>query len=471
MGINFQLSQSELQCYKKYSGLNLPRHTSYPAVPFWKEYQGEQTLQKLLSVVKDKKRKISLYIHVPYCSSLCLYCGCTKEIYDNMRLAKHDPRQAYVEHLKKELQIYSEQLSENSLVQIHFGGGTPTFLEPQQLMQIHNCIEQNFSMTKNAEYAVEIDPRVTSTEHLDTLEKMGVNRISLGIQDFDDKVQKAVNRVQPFEQVASFVAECRKRNFSVNFDLIYGLPFQTQDSIKTTLKLVLELDPDRIAFFRLALIPSMFKWQKSFSEQDLPTEDELLAINLFAINQLTDNSYSFIGLDHFAKNYDPLYSAWIKEDLRRNFQGMTTGDQLNIIGVGPSAISQLEDGYLQNQKETKSWMEGLAEGKLPIVKAFELQQDDHIRKEVIEDLYTCGHIDKIRFKSKWKQDFDEYFSEFKQELDKMEAEGLIENETDSFFLTRVLGRLLVRAVASVFDRYYMETFAHGKEAPSFSRLG
>ena len=471
MSINFQLSQIELERYKKYSGLNLPRHTSYPAVPFWKEYQGDETLDKLLSVIKEKERKISLYIHVPYCSSLCLYCGCTKEIYDQMRLSKHDPRKAYVDHLVKELKIYSKQVGDNVLAQIHFGGGTPTFLEPEQLKEIHQCIEDNFSISENVEYAVEIDPRVTSTEHLDTLKGMGVNRISLGIQDFDDKVQKAVNRVQPFEKVEDFVKECRSRNFSINFDLIYGLPFQTKESIDNTLKLVLNLDPDRIAFFRLALIPSMFKWQKSFSEKDLPSEDELLAINLFAINKLTDHAYSFIGLDHFAKNYDPLYSAWIKEGLRRNFQGMTTGDKLNVIGVGPSAISQLEGGYLQNSKDTKAWMEGLSEDRLPIIKEFELQEDDHIRKEVIEALYTNGHIDKIMFKSRWGHDFDHYFSKCEKDLAKMEEEGLIVNEADSLFLTRVLGRLLVRAVASLFDRYYMETFSQGKEAPSFSRLG
>lgn len=471
MSISFHLSENELKSYKKYSSLNLPRHTSYPAVPFWQEYQGDQTLKKLLDVVEEKKRKISLYIHVPFCSSLCLYCGCTKEIYDNIRLSKHDPRQAYVDHLLKELKIYSEKFASNSLVQIHFGGGTPTFLEPQQLLSIDEFIKQNFNLSKEAEYAVEIDPRVTSLEHLDTLAAMGVNRISLGIQDFDDKVQTAVNRVQPYEQVAAFVKECRARKFSINFDLIYGLPFQTQSSIATTLNLVLDLDPDRIAFFRLALIPSMFKWQKSFSEQDLPSEDELLAINLYAINQLTDHAYSFIGLDHFAKNYDPLYSAWIKESLRRNFQGMTTGDKLNIIGVGPSAISQLEDGYLQNSKETKSWIEGLAEGNLPIIREFEMQTDDHIRREVIENLYTCGHVDKIMFKSRWGHNFDDYFSSSKKELDKMELDGLIENESDSLFLTRVLGRLLVRAVASLFDRYYMDTFSQGKESPSFSRLG
>ena len=356
-------------------------------------------------------------------------------------------------------------------MQIHLGGGTPTFLSPKQLERLFSSLNKNFSIATDADISIEIDPRVTSLAHLETLSQLGINRVSLGVQDFNEKVQKAIHRIQTYPLVAKLVDECRNFGFSINFDLIYGLPFQTMSSIEETLKKVLTLSPDRIAFYRLAMIPDMFKWQRTFWKKDLPPKDKILDIYLLIINTLTQNGYSFIGLDHFAKENDALSKALQEKSVRRNFQGMSTDRGLDIIGLGPSSISQFEDGYIQNVIKTKDWHLQVKETN-PSLKGITLDQDDQIRKEVIESLYCYGAIHKTSFKQKWNIDFDDYFLDLKKDLDILIRDRLVVNTTNhSLSLTRILGRLLVRAVASVFDKYLLQGQDNKKTLPTFSQLG
>lgn len=468
----FRLSLSEQQTYLEFCNQSLPRHTSYPAVPYWQDSPDSEAVGSLLKIMNQKRREFSLYIHVPFCSQMCLYCACTKDIYDQQRLAKYDPREDYMVAVEKELHFYGRELRDCSIQNIHLGGGTPTFLTTSQLERLFNLIKTNFTYSDDLDISIEIDPRVSSKEQLECLARWGCSRISMGIQDFDPIVQKAVNRVQSFELIQSVVKQCRDLGFKINFDLIYGLPYQNLDSIKKSLEQVVELAPDRIAFFRLALIPDMFKWQKSFARHDLPSDKEMLEINLYAINLLSQSDYSFIGLDHFARKGDSLHKAWIQDTLKRNFQGMSAERGLNIIGVGPSSISQIENGFVQSPRELEQWSKGA--GHLQIKRNFLLNEDDLIRKDVIESLYCRGCIDKHSFQKRWGIDFNQYFKRELKELAALEKKGLVECDDDSCIcLTRVLGRLLVRVVATIFDQYYQNSQNLGSsksDTGKFSRL-
>lgn len=450
--------------------MNLPRHTSYPAAPFWNKDTKDLNLSKILEDLSESKKDFSLYIHIPYCKSLCYYCGCNKEIYDAKRMEQFDPRDAFLEKLYQEILFYKKYFVHRKLKQIHLGGGTPTFLSPHQLTKLMTFVYQHFTLADSPEISVEVDPRVTSVKHLDCLEKLGFNRISLGIQEFEPKVQKAVNRVQSFSLVKEHVKECRTRNFSINFDLIYGLPYQTQKTMTQTLGKVLELSPDRIAFYRLAMIPHMFKWQKAFQRCDLPQEKELLGINLLAIKTFTENQYNFIGLDHFAKDSDSLSQAFYNKTLRRNFQGMTTHKDLEILGIGPSSISQFDSSYLQRTKDHKAWQATSMESH-SFEKVYSFSKEDKIRQKVIEDLYCYGRIEKKPIGELFHIDFDEHFSHERTKLKQLGEEGLILEDKEEIRLTKTLGRLLVRAVAAVFDEYLEDKKEETPKKPLFSKLG
>ena len=389
----FSLDKKELEVYLKYANMNLPRHTSYPAVPFWKNDVCEKELSSTLKIAAKSQNDFSLYLHIPYCRSLCYYCGCNKEIYPDEKLAKKDPRESFLENLLIEAESYKKDFAKRKLKQVHLGGGTPTFLSPEQLERLMSSIFKIFSLAENPEISIEVDPRVTSEAHLKSLRGFGFNRISLGVQDFDFKVQKAINRIQPFTQVKSLLEKCKALGFSVNFDLIYGLPYQTLESMRKTLDQVLELSPDRIAFYRLAMIPHMFKWQKSFQRCDLPVEDELLAINLMALNSFTENNYEFIGLDHFAKKDDSLCHALESKTLRRNFQGMTIYRDIEILGLGPSAISQLSSAYFQKTKDDKTWRKKIEQNEKSFERFYTFTEDDILRKRLIDNTLKNEEID------------------------------------------------------------------------------
>jgi oxygen-independent coproporphyrinogen-3 oxidase len=355
---------------------------------------------------------------------------------------------------------------------VHLGGGSPTFLTAAQLERLWGILGRHFFPSPDAEVAVEIDPRITGWEQLRVLRGLGFNRVSVGVQDFAERVQRAVNRVQPFERVREVVGWCRELGFaSVNFDLIYGLPFQTAESMADTLDKTLALAPDRIAFYRLAVIPDMFRWQRTFAAADLPAGNLALELNLLAISRFTEAGYRFIGLDHFARPDEALSRAHATGALHRNFQGMTTGKDLDLIGLGPSAISQLAGAFAQNDWTSAGWRRRV-EGGPATVRGLRLSEDDRLRRELLQQLYGYGAIDRHVLEARFGIAFADYFAPELGRLARLEAEGLVTTEADQIRLTEPLGRLLVRAVAAVFDRYLPpDAYRTGLPAHQASRVG
>ena len=338
MGLKFNLVGEDRRRYFELASKNYPRHTSYPGAPYWSSKPDQNNAEKIYNVAGHRNR-FSLYVHVPFCQNLCFYCGCTRDIVKNSDLAEQKSLK-WLDGLENEIKAKAKVWGKPTVRQLHLGGGTPTFLTLAHLEKLLKILEAGFRYSKNAEKSIELDPRVTSVEQIELIAKYGFNRVSLGVQDFDVRVQKAVNRIQSFEMVRDLTDSSRKMGFKVNFDLICGLPFQTLESIESTIDKVLSLSPDRIAWYRFAMIPDLFKWQKGFQKNDLPDGEKLLDMNLLAINKFSKDGYYFIGLDHFAKREDTLTKAMLNGNITRNFQGMSVGSDLDIIGLGPSAISQ-----------------------------------------------------------------------------------------------------------------------------------
>ncbi|MFO0969845.1 MAG: oxygen-independent coproporphyrinogen III oxidase [Gemmataceae bacterium] len=460
------LTTEERAVYRRYAGLALPRHTSYPIAPAWHEDYGAADFRTDLAESARQRQPLSLYVHVPFCEKLCYYCACTKEIIPAQKRRENDPAPLLLDGIEKEANRLAQILGPGEVHQVHLGGGSPTFLHAEQLERLWQTLTKRFALAPTAEIAVEIDPRITTREQLTTLRGLGFNRISLGVQDFATAVQRAVNRIQPVETVARVVSWCRELGFaSVNFDLIYGLPFQTMDTMADTLEKTIALAPDRIAFFRLAVIPEIFRWQNVFRPDDLPGGDLPLDLNLLAIQRFQEAGYEFIGLDHFARPADPLAQAHREQSLHRNFQGMTTGRDLDLIGLGPSAISQLDSAFAQNRKTTIEWRQAL-EHDLATERGLRLSHDDRLRREVMQQLYGYGVIRKDLLEARFDIVFDDYFARELERLRALSAQNLILLERDRIRLTVPLGRLLVRVVATVFDAYlppdaYREGLASG----------
>jgi oxygen-independent coproporphyrinogen-3 oxidase len=468
----YRLTEAERTVYRRYAALALPRHTSYPAAPFWKADYGPAPFAEDLRRTRQGGRSLSLYVHIPFCEQLCYYCACTKEIVPAPKRRQADPGQPFLDALAQEVARLADCIGPGEVRQVHLGGGSPTFLSPAQLNRLWNLLGGRFQIAPCAEIAVEIDPRVTSICHLETLRALGFNRVSLGVQDFAPEVQRAVNRVQPFEQVERLVEECRDLGFaSVNFDLIYGLPFQTPQSMAATLDKVIALGPDRIAFYRLAVIPEMFRWQNVFRHTDLPSGELTLELNLLAINRFREAGYEFIGLDHFARPDEALAQARRDGSLRRNFQGMTTGGELDLIGLGPSAISQLDTAFAQNRKTSLEWQKAVALG-LATERGLRLTPDDRLRRELLQQLYGQGVIRKQELEARFDIRFDDYFAGELGRLCELAGEGLVGLAEEEIRVTEPLGRLLVRVVAAVFDPYLpAEAFRTGLAENISSKVG
>ncbi len=464
------LTAAQRAIYCRYSDLALPRHTSYPISPVWKNTYGATEFHEDLQ--RETDAELSLYIHVPFCRKLCFYCACTKEIVPDEKREKSDPADAFLAGVETEIRRFEPILKNRRVRQLHWGGGSPTFLTTPQIERLANLLASAFDFDADAERAIEIDPRITSEEQLEALKKLGFNRISLGIQDFDPGVQKAVNRLQSFERVAEVVANCRRLDFdSVNFDLIYGLPFQTRETLDRSLKQTLDLQPDRIAFYRLAVIPEIFRWQNVFRHTDLPSGEVSLDLNLQAIAFFENAGYEFIGLDHFAKPSEGLAKARDDGTLQRNFQGMTTGKGLDLVGIGPSAITLLDRAYAQNLKSTEEWLPRTLT-EFPIERGLRLSEDDRIRREVLQQLYGIGVVGRASIASTFGIDFDSYFTSELARLKDLEDEGLVQIDTDAIRLTTPLGRLLVRVVASIFDHYLpANAYREGIPATLASKVG
>jgi len=403
---------------------------------------------------------------------LCYYCACTKEIVPLAKRRQSDPGESWLDGFGCEVDAIASIVGQSPVHQVHLGGGSPTFLSAAQLERLWQILARRFNVVPTGDIAVEIDPRITSRDQLEMLRRLGFNRVSLGIQDFDVKVQRIVNRLQPLEMVQQVVSWCRELGFtSINFDLIYGLPLQTLDSLAETLEKTVALLPDRIAFYRLAVIPEIFRWQNVFRPADLPAADLSLDLNLLAINRFLAAGYEFIGLDHFARPDEALAAARRDDSLQRNFQGMTTGKGLDLIGLGPSAISLLDDAYAQNVKTTDEWRQAVPKS-LASERGLRLSGDDRLRRQLLQQLYCHGRVNKRILETEFGIAFGAYFAGELTRLEPLVDDGLVTLDAQVIQLTTPLGRLLVRVVAAVFDKYLpTDAYRSGLEANQASKVG
>ncbi len=437
-----------------------PRYTSYPTALQFTDLTGNSLIEELESQRQSSPRDISLYFHIPFCFSLCWYCGCTKII-----TRDQDRGDIYLDYLEKEMRLQSSTLHPDTKVQqIHFGGGTPTFLSPEQLRRLGKLIDTWFNMHTDAEFSVEIDPRRVDEGHIRALKEIGCNRASLGVQDTNEEVQQAIHRIQPFEQTKKVTDLLRSNGItSVNFDLIYGLPKQTLQSFKKSIDDVLSLDPDRFAIYSYAHIPSVMPSQKLLNEDDLPDTEEKLGMLVFSIDYLPKAGYRYIGMDHFAKESDELSIALSEGTLHRNFQGYSTRAELEMIGLGMSSISQNEHFYTQNEKELSNYYKLLDSGKLPVKKALKLTDEDQIRKKVIMQIMCRGELNYNLFRDETGIEFAGKFRNEIERLKELEADGLLILMAKGFRITST-GRLFLRNIAMIFDEYL--TFKRHKTAYS-----
>ena len=469
-----QLTEHQRQVYRRYAELALPRHTSYPAAPFWGPYSEEQ-FHAAIDRSNRSGRDLSIYVHVPFCERLCYYCTCTKQVLphgEDHRWVEVTER--FLDRLGHEVSRIAASVDPRRVVrQFHLGGGTPTYLTTSQLLELVSLVHRHFEVAADAEVSIELDPRVTSLDQLHTLRDWGFHRVSLGVQDFDPRVQAAVNRVQPLELVAACTADCRKLGFqSINFDLIYGLPYQTPDSLAQTIRKTIALGPDRVALYRMAVIPELFRWQNVFRHADLPSADQTCDMFLGAVEAFEEAGYRFIGLDHFARPDEDLARAQDIGALRRTFQGMTTGKGLDVIGLGPSAISILGDAYAQNAKTLKEWCSALEADRLATSRGIDLSSEDLLRQSVLEQLYCYAEISKPTVEQRYGISFDRHFADELERLRGLECDGLVELTHSHVRVTHPLGRLLLRVVAAVFDAYLPpDACRSGQFAQVASRVG
>ena len=424
-----------------------PRYTSYPTAVEFKELKPEDIIPFLQNSVKP----LSLYFHLPFCRSACYFCGCNV-----VYTSKADKRKKYIEYLKKELDIWAKYLDTTRLVrQLHFGGGTPTFFTPDELEEIYELIYSFFKNFENdAEISVEIDPRFFSREHMNVMKKYGVNRISFGVQDFNEETQKAINRIQSFELTKNAVDMARSAGInSINIDLIYGLPFQKLETFKKTLESVKKLNPDRVAVFNYAHVPWMKKGMRKIDETTLPNPEEKLKIFKYVIDFFEENGYKMVGMDHFAKPEDELFKAIEKGELHRNFQGYTTKGGADLIGIGLTSISETDDAYFQNYKDLKNYERAIDERKLPTFRGVILNEEDKIRKYVIMEMMANFSFDIKRFEEKFDIDFKEKFKNELKEMQEFVDEGLVEITDDKITVNKT-GSLLIRNIVLPFDEYF-----------------
>lgn len=434
--------------FEKYSRPG-PRYTSYPTAPeFHTNFTQEDLIEKFKSQSDD--RPLSLYIHIPFCRSACYFCGCNV-----IFTSKEDKKVKYIEYLKKELKILAQHLNTNRTVtQMHFGGGTPTFLSAQQLKEVLDSIKETFpNFSDDAEISCEIDPRYFTKEHMDVLKEAGTNRVSFGVQDLDPKVQETIHRIQPFETTQNVVKIARDAGIkSINIDLIYGLPHQTKETFAKTIRDIIKLDPDRLAVFNYAHVPWMMKTQRKFDETTFAPPSTKLEILKDTIEYFTTNGYNMVGMDHFAKPQDELFKAIQKGELHRNFQGYTTKGGADLIGIGVTSIGDGVDYYVQNFKDLKTYEEAIDAGKLPVFKGYKLNDDDILRQYVIMELMSNFSLDIKRCEEKFNINFKEYFSDALEALEEFkEAELLTIN--DKKIEANSTGAMLIRNISMPFDAY------------------
>ena len=444
-----------------------PRYTSYPTAPAWRDL-GPDELRAALhryAAADDagEAPPLSLYVHIPFCAERCLYCGC------NVVIAPRDKvSEPYMEALDADIALNVAELGAKRRVsQLHLGGGTPTYLQPEQLERLIGWLKERFDFLPDAELSIEVDPVVTTEDHVRTLRRIGFNRISMGVQDLCDRVQQAVQRVQPAERTYQFYSLCRDVGFdSVNMDLIYGLPFQTVERFAETVEQVVEWGPDRVAVFNYAHVPWIKPHQEKMPAEALPEPKEKVAIFLETSRIFTSNGYDAIGIDHFAKSDDTLAVARRAENLRRNFMGYTTQPETESIAFGVTSIGEIQGLYAQNATRLSDYQRTVKQGTIPTRRGLRMSADDELRNDVIMTLMCNLAIDKRRIESKYGIDFDATFADALEGLKSMADDGLVELEDDRIAIPE-RGQLFVRNAAMLFDAYLRP--AEGSDKPLFSR--
>jgi oxygen-independent coproporphyrinogen-3 oxidase len=427
-----------------------PRYTSYPTADrFIEAFDADSHAGWLRSRGVMPARPLSLYVHIPFCKTICYYCACNKVI-----TRDHHKAVEYLEFLEREIELIGGLLEPGqSVEQLHLGGGSPTYLSSEELQRLVEMITRRFPLDQHGEHGVEVDPRTAPPDKIRTLAALGFNRLSVGVQDFDLHVQRAVNRIQSPEMTQATVLAARDAGFqSVNLDLIYGLPRQSCDTFSRTLDRVLDLAPDRVALYHYAHLPERFKPQRRISSEQVPGPEEKLQIMMQAIRRLTESGYEYIGMDHFARVNDDLARAQRQGRLHRNFQGYSTRPDCDLVGLGVSAISKVGPTYSQNARSLPEYYDRLRSGLLPTARGVLLNADDLLRRAVIIALMCHFEVSKEAIGSAHLIQFDEHFRRELQELKPLEQAGLVESSREWITVTP-RGKLLVRAIAMIFDGY------------------
>ncbi|MGY0638315.1 MAG: oxygen-independent coproporphyrinogen III oxidase [Paraglaciecola chathamensis] len=423
-----------------------PRYTSYPTALNFSPRFAAQDLRRAIEMSKNKT--LSLYVHIPFCHRLCYYCGCNKIV---TRLqSKAD---VYLDYLLKEIALQAEVLGHKPVTQLHLGGGTPNFLTDAQLQRLVDGLKAHFNFTDDAQLSIEIDPRNMSPQRIDSMAKMGFNRLSIGIQDTDPRVQEAINRVQSSELIERLINRAKQKGFrSINLDLIYGLPFQTPDTFARTLDFVHKMQIERVSLFSYAHLPERFAAQRKLATDALPNSEQKFHLMRQAVETLCANGYQFIGIDHFALPSDELAKAQQNKVLGRNFQGYTTDSRSDLLGLGVSAISALGNSYSQNHKDLAGYYYSIEHQGSALEKGLTLSKDDLIRQRVISDIMCNSMLDKTTISLAFEIDFDQYFADELQQLTPFVEDGLVTNLPYAVIVAPK-AQLLLRSICMVFDAY------------------
>ncbi len=433
-----------------------PRYTSYPGAHMFEPLSVETHLDAHLSSRARSPETLGLYVHVPFCNDICYYCACNKLVTRDRAKGRQ-----YLDYLSKEIDLYGRHWGGREITSLHLGGGTPNWLDDGELTELVYLLSSTFNLSDrdSREFSVEIDPRGIDLDTIRLLSGLGFNRLSLGVQDFDERVQRAVNRVQSEALVRSVIEFARLSGFrSINYDLIYGLPFQTSLSLSNTVDVVLEHKPDRVALYNYAHLPDRFVSQRAIDRLNLPAASEKLNMLCSAAGRLQENGYRYIGMDHFAREGSDMEIAEREGKLSRGFQGYSIQFAPETIGLGVSAISSLDDVYYQNEKSLEAYYERLDHGELPAVKGVVLSFDDQVRRRVIQSLICELRADKQEIAAEFNIDFDSYFKQLKGKFESAEKDGLLADSTSAIIVTE-RGRLLLRNICMIFDStlQYTET--------------
>ncbi|MFQ5642824.1 MAG: oxygen-independent coproporphyrinogen III oxidase [Thiogranum sp.] len=446
---------------RRYAGSG-PRYTSYPTAMEFSPAVGEKDYTAWVKESNNSRRPLSLYVHIPFCAHVCYYCACNKIV-----TADRSRAQPYLDSLYREIRLQASLVDPGRRVeQLHWGGGTPTFLSEEQMGELMHVLGENFYLHEDdsGEYSIEIDPRELREHTLPILRDIGFNRVSFGVQDFNPRVQEAVHRVQSEEQTLGALRQARELGFrSINIDLMYGLPLQTLGSFSETLDKIIEARPERLSVFNYAHLPERFKPQRRINREDLPSADEKLSILALTIEKLIAAGYQYIGMDHFALLDDELAEAQRTGTLHRNFQGYSTHADSDLISMGVSAISVMPGGYSQNCMTVEEYSRELEVPRLPIVRGVALTDDDRVRGEVIQQLICNNTLDTKRIEAEFGIVFSDYFAAELGRLEGMVADGLVRVGDHRIDVT-AKGRLLIRNICKVFDRYRVE------KEESFSKM-